>query len=138
MSYLLDTNTCIRYLNRSSLSIYNPLNSLSPGEIFLCDIVKFELYYGAYRSSRQQENLETISVFFREFVSLPFDGQAAAICGYIRSQLAFRGTPIGAYDMQIAAIALANDLTLVTHNVAEFSRVESLNIEDWEAEDDDS
>ena len=138
MSYLLDTNTCIRYLNRSSLSIYNRLNSLSPEEIFLCDIVKFELYYGAYRSSRQQENLETISVFFREFVSLPFDGQAAAICGYIRSQLAFRGTPIGAYDMQIAAIALANDLTLVTHNVAEFSRVESLNIEDWEAEDDDS
>lgn len=137
MSYLLDTNTCIRYLNRSSLSIYNRLNSLSPGEIFLCDIVKFELYYGAYRSSRQQENLETISVFFREFVSLPFDGQAAAICGYIRSQLAFRGTPIGAYDM-LAAIALANDLTLVTHNVAEFSRVESLNIEDWEAEDDDS
>ncbi len=138
MSYLLDTNTCIRYLNRSSISIYNRLNSWSPGEIFLCDIVKFELYYGAYRSSRQQENLETISVFFREFVSLPFDGQAAAICGYIRSQLAFRGTPIGAYDMQIAAIALANDLTLVTHNVAEFSRVESLNIEDWEAEDDDS
>ena len=138
MSYLLDTNTCIRYLNRSSLSIYNRLNSLSPEEIFLCDIVKFELYYGAYRSSRQQENLETISVFFREFVSLPFDGQAAAICGYIRSQLAFRGTPIGAYDMQIAAIALANDLTLVTHNVAEFNRVESLNIEDWEAEDDDS
>lgn len=138
MSYLLDTNTCIRYLNRSSISIYNRLNSLSPGEIFLCDIVKFELYYGAYRSSRQQENLETLRVFFNEFFSLPFDGQAAAICGYIRSQLVERGTPIGAYDMQIAAVALANDLTLVTHNVAEFSRVEGLNIEDWEAEDDDS
>ena len=137
MSYLLDTNTCIRYLNRSSILIYNRLNSLSPEEIFLCDIVKFELYYGAYRSSRQQENLETISIFFREFVSLPFDGQAAAICGYIRSQLAFRGTPIGAYDLH-AAIALANDLTLVTHNVAEFSRVESLNIEDWEAEENES
>jgi len=69
---------------------------------------------------------------------MPFDGQAAAICGYIRSQLAERGTIIGAYDMQIAAIALANDLTLVTHNVAEFSRVERLKIEDWEAEDDNS
>ena len=104
----------------------------------MCDIVKFELYYGAYRSSRQQENLETLRVFFSEFVSLPFDGQAAAICGYIRSQLAERGTLIGAYDMQIAAIALANDLSLVTHNVAEFSRVEGLNIEDWEAQDNDS
>jgi tRNA(fMet)-specific endonuclease VapC len=138
MSYVLDTNTCIRYLNRSSLSIYNRLDSLSPEEVFLCDIVKFELYYGAYRSYRQQENLETLRVFFSEFVSLPFDGQAAAICGYIRSQLAEQGTLIGAYDMQIAAIALANDLILVTHNVAEFNRVEGLKIEDWEAEDDNS
>lgn len=138
MSYVLDTNTCIRYLNRSSRSIYNRLDSLSPEEVFLCDIVKFELYYGAYRSSRQQENLETLRVFFSEFVSLPFDGQAAAICGYIRSQLAEQGTLIGAYDMQIAAIALANDLILVTHNVAEFNRVGGLKIEDWEAEDDDS
>ncbi len=138
MSYLLDTNTCIRYLNRSSLSIYNRLNSFSPGDIFLCDIVKFELYYGAYRSSRQPENLETLRVFFREFVSLPFEGQAAAICGYIRSQLAEQGTPIGAYDLQIATIALANNLTLVTHNVAELSRVEGLHIEDWEVEGEES
>lgn len=138
MSYVLDTNTCIRYLNRSSISIYNRLDSLSPEEVFLSDIVKFELYYGAYRSSRQQENLETLRVFFSELVSLPFDGQAAAICGYIRSKLAEQGTLIGAYDMQIAAIALANDLILVTHNVAEFNRVEGLKIEDWEAEDDNS
>ncbi|PMB53139.1 VapC toxin family PIN domain ribonuclease [Fischerella thermalis CCMEE 5201] len=136
MNYLLDTNTCIRYLNRKSISIYNRLNLLSPRDIFLCDVVKFELYYGAYRSSRQQENLETLRVFFSEFVSLPFDSQAAAICGYIRSQLTKQGTPIGAYDLQIAAIALANDLTLVTHNVAEFSRVDELKIEDWEAEGD--
>jgi tRNA(fMet)-specific endonuclease VapC len=39
---------------------------------------------------------------------------------------------LGAYDLQIAAIALANHLILVTHNVNEFSRVEGLTIEDWE------
>jgi len=44
------------------------------------------------------------------------------------------GTPIGAYDLQIAAIALANDLTLVTHNVREFSRVADLKVEDWETQ----
>ncbi len=110
------------------------MNSLSPEEAWLCDVVKFELYYGSYRSLRSQENLDTLRVFFSEFVSLPFDGQAAAICGYLRSQLAERGTPIGAYDLQIAAIALANELILVTHNVAEFNRVEGLSIEDWEAD----
>ena len=70
--------------------------------------------------------------FFGDFISLPFDGQAADICGRIRASLARRGTPIGPYDFQIAAIALANNLILVTHNVDEFSRVEGLRIEDWE------
>lgn len=60
------------------------------------------------------------------------DGVAAEICGRIRTQLAGLGTPIGVYDLQIAAIALANNLILVTHNVNEFSRVEGLQIEDWE------
>ncbi|MDJ0713809.1 MAG: hypothetical protein QNJ54_06275 [Prochloraceae cyanobacterium] len=36
------------------------------------------------------------------------------------------------YDLQIAAIALTHDLTLVTHNVREFNRVQDLNIEDWQ------
>ena len=43
-----------------------------------------------------------------------------------------QGTPIGPYDLQIAAIALVNDLTLVTHNVREVVRVEGLRVEDWE------
>ena len=53
--------------------------------------------------------------------------------GAIRAQLAKRGTPIGANDLLIAATALAHDLTLVTHNLEEFSRVVGLLLEDWEA-----
>jgi tRNA(fMet)-specific endonuclease VapC len=132
MIYLLDTNTCIAYINRRNRAVRERLNYLSPDDVAICDVVKYELYYGAYRSSRQQENLETLREFYNEFVSLPFDGKAAPICGYIRAQLAALGTPIGVYDLQIAAIALANNLILVTHNVDEFSRVEGLTIEDWE------
>lgn len=132
MIYLLDTNTCIRYLNVSNNNIVNRLNILSPDDVCICDIVKFELYYGAYKSKKQQQNLENLRVFFNDFVSLAFDGKAADICGLIRANLNKKGTPIGVYDVQIAAIALANDLILVTHNVAEFSRVEGLKYEDWE------
>ncbi|UKP01444.1 type II toxin-antitoxin system VapC family toxin [Nostoc sp. UHCC 0870] len=132
MSYLLDTNACIRYLNSSNNPVFYRLNSLPPDEVFLCDIVKFELYYGAYKSSNRDKNLATLKIFFDEFVSLPFDGQAADICGYIRSELNKKGTPIGVYDLQIASIALANSLVLVTHNVGEFSRIEGLQYEDWE------
>lgn len=134
MIYLLDTNTCIQYINRRSLPVYRRITSFSPDDIAICDIVKFELYFGAYNSSRVEENLETLRKFFGDFVSLPFDGQAAAICGRLRSQLKAAGTPIGSYDLQIAAIALTHNLTPITHNTAEFSRVDGLQIEDWEVE----
>jgi tRNA(fMet)-specific endonuclease VapC len=54
------------------------------------------------------------------------------ICGQIRAQLQKLGTPIGSYDLQIAAIALANNLILVAHNTREFERVEGLKLEDWQ------
>jgi len=132
MIYLLDTNTCIAYINRRSTSIYQRLVSLSPADVCICDIVKFELYFGAYNSSRTTENLENLKKFFADFVSLPFDGQAADICGYLRHQLKIQGTPIGAYDLQIAAIALAYNLILITHNTKEFSHIPQLQLEDWE------
>jgi tRNA(fMet)-specific endonuclease VapC len=134
MIYLLDTNTCIGYINRRNLSVYRKITSLSPEDVVICDVVKFELYYGAYNSSRSEENLENLRKFFGDFVSLPFDGQAAVICGRVRAQLKKMGTPIGSYDIQIAAIALANNLTLVTHNTREFERVDGLQLEDWEVE----
>jgi tRNA(fMet)-specific endonuclease VapC len=132
MIYLLDTNTCIGYINRRNLSIYQRITSSSPEDVGICDIVKSELYYGAYNSSRSAENLENLRNFFMDFDSLPFDGRAAEVCGRIRAQLRALGTPIGAYDLQISAIALANNLTLVTHNTREFERVDGLQIEDWE------
>lgn len=132
--YLLDTNTCIGYISRRSLPIFRRITSLPPQDIVLCDIVKLELYYGAYKSYRQSENLAVLRELFGEFSSLPFDGRATVICGQIRARLATLGTPIGPYDLQIAAIALANNLTLVTHNIHEFSRVEGLRLEDWEAD----
>ena len=106
----------------------------SSDDVFLCDVVKFELYYGAYKSRNIDKNLANLKIFFDEFVSLPFDGQVAHICGQIRADLNKKGTPIGVYDLQIASIAIANNLVLVTHNIGEFSRVDGLQYEDWEVE----
>jgi tRNA(fMet)-specific endonuclease VapC len=68
------------------------------------------------------------------FPSLPFDDEAAEHYGRIRAELTTEGTPIGGNDFLIAAIALANGLTLVTHNTREFARVTGLTIEDWETD----
>ncbi len=73
-----------------------------------------------------------IGILTQQFASLPFDDGAAAIAGRVRAQLAVTGTPIGPYDLQIAAIALAHGLTVVTHNTKEFKRVAGLQVEDWE------
>lgn len=132
MIYLPDTNACIKYLNQKNSSILRQFATIPRQNIVLCDIVKFELYYGAYKSTRQEKNLAILDEFFSEFVCLPFDDKAIKKCAQIRAQLAKLGTPIGPYDLQIAAIALVNDLILVTHNTREFSRVEGLMIEDWE------
>lgn len=130
--YLLDTNACIRVLNNSSPQLVARLQQHQPGKIFLCAIVKAELTYGAYHSARPAENLRILTRFFAPFVSLPFSDDCVDIYGRIRSDLARLGTPIEPNDMMIAVTAVAYDLTLVTHNVNEFSRVTGLSIEDWE------
>lgn len=133
MGYLLDTNVCVVYLNGRSPSVRDRLLATPTKDIALCSVVKAELFYGAYRSNHPQRTLERQQVFCSQFVSLPFQDAAALWAGRIRAELAQAGTPIGSYDLQIAAIAIANDLTLVTHNTQEFERVEGLPIEDWEA-----
>ena len=132
MIYLPDTNACIKYINRKDSPILRKFTTIPRQDVALCDIVKFELYYGAYKSTRQENNLAILDEFFSEFVCLPFDDRAIIKAAQIRAQLAVKGTPIGPYDLQIAAIALVNDLTLVTHNTREFSRIDGLTIEDWE------
>jgi tRNA(fMet)-specific endonuclease VapC len=131
--YLLDSNVCIRLLNESASSnMARKLAELTPDDIRLCSVVKSELYYGAYKSTRRDRNLANLNRFFSQFISLPFDDNAAAIAGQIRAQLDVAGTPIGSNDLLIAAIALSNDLTLVTHNTREFGRINGLKYEDWE------
>ncbi|MBM3236919.1 type II toxin-antitoxin system VapC family toxin [Candidatus Poribacteria bacterium] len=145
MTYLIDTNACIKYLNGKSERIRQNIESKSPGDIVLCSVVKAELFYGAMKSANflvkkfnqkkpanPERNLKRFSLFFTRFVSFPFDDKAAEVYGRIRANLEKAGTPIGPNDLLIAAIALANELTLVTHNTREFGRIEKLKIEDWE------
>jgi tRNA(fMet)-specific endonuclease VapC len=131
MIYLLDTNACIHHLKFADSPITQKLESHLP-ETAVCSVIKAELFYGAMRSDNPNKAIRQHQEFLELFVSLPFDDLTAKICGRIRAQLSSLGTPIGPYDLQIAAIALAHDLTLVTNNVREFNRVENLKIEDWQ------
>lgn len=133
MTYLLDTNVCIRYLNGRAPGVLARLRTLTPDDVVVCSVVKAELFYGAQRSQNPERSLAAQRGFLAPYRSLPFNDSAAEIAGVIRARLAAQGTPIGPYDIQIAAIALANHCTLVTHNLNEFGRIPALSIEDWEA-----
>ena len=134
MIYLLNTNVCIIYLKGKNSHLKQKLENMPLSEIAVCSVVKGELFYGSLRSANPERNLRLQQEFLSQFVSLLFDDQSALVFGEIRAQLAANGTPIGAYDLQIAAIALANNLILVTHNTKEFSRIPQLQLEDWEME----
>lgn len=132
MKYSLDTNTCIRYLNRRSEALRQKLPTIPAREIVVCSVVRGELVYGAAKSQTPDVSVAKQYHFLEPYISLPYDDQAAFVFGQIRAALDKAGTPIGAYDLQIAAIALVHHLIVVTHNTREFSRVAGLRIEDWE------
>lgn len=130
--YLLDSNVCIHLLNERNTQIEQNFRSHSPADIYLCSIVKAELLYGARYSQRVSINLQRLKLFFAPLESMPFDDRCAEEYGLIRAALTEQGKIIGPNDMIIAAIARANDATLITHNTREFGRIPSLRLEDWE------
>jgi tRNA(fMet)-specific endonuclease VapC len=130
MRFLLDTNIVIALLNDATSRAAQRLRVESPAEVAISSIVAHELYYGAFKSARAQNNLRLVDAL--QFPVLEFDREDARQAGAVRALLAGKGKPIGPYDALIAGQALARDLTLVTSNLREFERVPGLAIEDWQ------
>ena len=133
MTWLLDTNAIIRLLNGRSESLRQRLLAADPEDLATCAVVKAELRFGAARSRDPAATRAQQDSLLSQLVSLPFDDAAAEVYGELRARLQAAGTPIGPTDYLIAAIAVANDVVLVTHNTAECGRVPGLKVEDWES-----
>lgn len=133
MKYLLDTDTCIRYINGRSPKIRAKLPTVPLVDVGVSIITKAELFYGSAKSQTPERSRQKQLEFLHTIQTVLFDGAAALTYGDIRAYLDSQGTPIGGNDLLIAATALAGDLILVTHNTREFGRVSGLKMEDWEA-----
>ncbi len=100
--------------------------------LYVSAIVRFELRYGARKSAFPERNLARIDEFFTaNFSILAFDDEDAAVAGDIRATLEKMGTPIGAYDLLMAAQARRRGAVLVTANSREFQRMPGLMVVDW-------
>ena len=131
MIRLLDTNTCIYFLNRASEGIVKRFKELSPSHIKLPSITVAELYYGAEKSRFKSRNLERVKRFVSTFEIVSFDEKACTAYAKIRYSLERSGTPVGPMDILIASIGLAHNFTVVTNNVKEFTGVKGLRLENW-------
>ena len=95
-------------------------------------IAAFELWYGVEKSIQKEVRRARLQTFFAgPIVLMNFEEEDAKAAGAVRSRLELVGRPIGAYDLLMAGQALRNNVTLVTANVREFSRVKGLDWEDW-------
>jgi tRNA(fMet)-specific endonuclease VapC len=130
MAFLPDTNVWISLLKNPGSKLEAKVRTQSIPDIYLCAIVKAELWHGAEKYGNRERRRRALEMLFAPFTSLPFDDAAAEQYADIRHHLELQGRILGPNDLKIAAIARAYGLTLVSAD-QEFSRVGGLNVEDW-------
>ena len=97
-------------------------------------IVLAELWFGVEHSNAKEANATILEIFLNDFEIAPFDVACAKAYSKIRENLSSKGKLIGPNDMLIAATAIANDATLISNNIREYSRVPALKVESWSVE----
>ncbi len=131
MRFCLDTNTCIDAMKGTWPEMAELFRRHVPEDIGVPAMVRGELLLGALKSRNPGRTSEIVEAFLAPFEILPFDRAAAGHYADIRHQLENIGKPIGPNDLVIVATARSRNLTLVTHNRREFTRVLGLAAEDW-------
>ncbi len=131
MRYLIDSNVFIFALKDASGAVAKRFAATPIEDIAVCSVVEAELYHGAQKYGEPQRRQQLLDRFLAPYASLPFDSACVPHYAAIRHHLEKRGEIIGGNDLMIAAVALAHDLTLVTHKSAEFGRVPDLRWENW-------
>ncbi len=130
MNYLLDTDTCIYWLNKHQ-SVKEKLLAAGWSQTAICSITVAELYYGAYNSSRVTENLRVVELFVRQLHVVPLYDNVLRRFGEIKAELCKKGQPLPDFDLLIASVALAEHRVLVTNNIRHYERITGLRVENW-------
>lgn len=133
MKLLLDTNICIYIIKQKPAAVLQRFLEYQIGDIGISSITLSELRYGVAKSAHREKNSKALNEFIIPLEIVSYDEMAAQAYGVIRASLEKAGTPIGSMDMLIAAQAISLGIPLVTNNTREFSRIPSLDLNDWTA-----
>jgi len=91
----------------------------------------FELFFGAYRSERKNENIREAQKLLERLAVISLDASSAEYAGELLSHLSAKGEPIDFRDALIAGVVLDKDLTLLTHDQSHFERIKALKTQKW-------
>lgn len=130
LRWMLDTNVLSELIRQPQGPMTRRIAAVSPSVICTSIIVACELRFGARRKGTPSLQAR-VEALLEAMVVLPLDPPAECHYADIRFALERAGTPIGSHDLLIAAHARSQELTLVTHNLREFTRVPGLRVEDW-------
>jgi tRNA(fMet)-specific endonuclease VapC len=130
MRFLLDTNICIYALKQNQL-VLGRLLAERPIDVGVSVITEAELRTGATKSTSAKKTTRLLENFLRPLTALDFTSNDALAYAQVRATLERAGTPIGPLDTLIAAQATARNLTLVSNNEREFTRIAGLRVENW-------
>ena len=131
IKYMLDTNICMYIIKQKPQNIIERFRQTQVSEIGISSITLSELEYGVMKSAKPEQNKLALAQFVAPIEISAYDDVAAQHYGKIRARLERQGTPIGSFDMLIAAHALSINSVLITNNESEFKRVSNLKIENW-------
>lgn len=131
--YLFDTDTISNVLKREpSEALMARLEGVPSVDQYISTITIAEMVYGARRSAHSERHLHSLQTILLPSVQVvAFDEAAAYEAGRIRAELDQAGTPLSFTDIQIAAIAIAHEMLLVTGNIRHFHRIKGLRVENW-------
>jgi tRNA(fMet)-specific endonuclease VapC len=129
MNFLLDTDICSAHMRRPARLAHRFIQYA--GRLAIPMIVLGELYAGAYNHPNPSRLLNLISDLRQEVNILDFDAACAERFGQERGTLLKQGTSVSRLDLLIASVALVHNLTLVTHNTADYQNVPGLALQDW-------
>lgn len=131
MKYLLDTNVLSDFA-RGERVVTARLRQEAPQQLAASAITEMEVEYGLARTPDLAPRVrEAMRMLLNTISVLPFEREDARVAAQLRASLNSQGTPVGAYDLLLAACALRRGLKIVTHDAREFVRVGGLGVEDW-------
>lgn len=129
MTHLLDTNICSAHMRHPAGLAHRFFQYA--GGLTIATVVLAELYAGAYNHPNPPKLLALIADLLQEVTVLDFDSACAEQFGKLQGGLLHQGITVPVADLMIASVALVHNLTLVTHNTADFQIIPGLRLDDW-------